>query len=106
MIEVLLERGGQRVAAERHDALVTRATLRRFDGHGELPLTHQGREVQLRPNAVALTLEGRRVEPHHRTHAQVVGALRDQQAHCTVPLQLQGEFALKLQGRGEQHRRR
>ena len=100
-----LERGGERVTAERHDALVTRTTLRRFDGHGELPLAHQGREIQLCAGAGALTTEGRRVEPHHRAHAQVVGALRDQQTHRAVPLQLQGEFALELQGRGEQHRR-
>ena len=116
--EVGLERARQGIAAQRHDPLVAHAALVRFHRDGEATFAADQAAKQLGGAGCALVparmrgersgqsqrLDGRLVEARDGTQAVIVGALRNQQAHRAIALQLQRQLTAKLQRGGKQHR--
>ena len=67
-----------------------------FDGDDDLPFAGECAEVGAAVDGFVSC---------HRTHLEVMRALRDQQGHETLALQLQRERAVELERGGEQHHR-
>src|SRR6185312_14119446 len=110
--EIRLERARQRIAAQRHDALIARAALVRLDGDRDAPFGADelaeygtGRLACRLGGAIAVQRsDRRRIEPRDGAEPIIVRALGNEQAHRPIALELQRQLAAKLQSGGEQHR--
>ena len=103
--EVRFQRLAERSARERHDPLVAHALLLRLDRHRDAALgADEAPEDRAAPAVAGQSAQRNAGATRYGSHSEIMGTLRHQQADRTVALQLEGERAAELEGRGQEHR--